>query len=1238
MSQQPPNQGHNMYYGNPGGQQQQQRPMGAWQPAAPTSLQMAQQQQQQPYGQQQQQQQRNPAGSYAVPPNMNPYAAYHNPYYAQQQAAAAQQHQQQHGQRVGGWNPTYSGTPMYQANPNMYYQQQQPQQQQQQQPKPAQAPAPRPKKALVITDKNGNPIDLTSVRKSSSSATPAAATPATKGSDMTTTKPAPAPSDAGAKLRQAALERLQAKDDTPKNNKANVVEEAKEKKLDNKTEDDKAEPEKKEEKPVDEKEKPKGGGSLSALLKKVEQKEEENEDEEKTQPEPAVEEKTPQEPAEAEEKSTKGGSLSALLAKVELKEEEAEEEVSTPQEPVVPDDPVLPKVKVSSSGKKRRVYSKEDMLRLKSLPVCIVRPSDLPEVEITKGPSRNDGGRSGGAGGGGGGGGSGGRNRGRGDGNSWRRGAPPPERSRNANADNNANNGGGGQWTRGQAPPPRQNNPNNNRKGGRGGRGSDVPFFDGPVEPLQKSKNGWRPVKDSSPLVVAEKKVKSILNKMTKEKFDRLSTQIVEIPIVSRDILTMMIHNVYEKAIDEPAFGDMYGDLCVKLSKLQNTSYVKIIQSDEEPPTEDGEDAGNNGSDNRESSTHSVYRWSNDVNSNDSEIVGPFSSPEECVDVAISDSNPERVERGDMELELHKLLIKKGMFIKVMKKKEADDNEEGQEAAFYTVFFPVAEAEDLGQQMSKIFLSERECVSDATKQNSFKRSLLNKCQDEFDKQDIYVDWKKEKKAYEESKASLSDAERAEMEEELNFRRIKIKYVLTVVNLMLVRLFLLPDGISRNCSDVFSSRRKQMLGNIKFIGQLYKKSLLKEKIMRLCISNLLKLEPIDENAKNPMYKDSGDADMDEEDHEAICSMFSTIGSTIDKPPAADFMKVSFDKISRLSKDKALPSRSRFMYKDLLDLRANNWVPRRKVEKAKTLEEIRKDVEREEKQQAQQSQQNNYRGGGGGGRRDSYGVRDSKPRNTFSSNRPRQPKPVVQTDDDGFTTIVSGNSAPKPRSSSSQRSSPQKSSGKKGSTAFAALEEEPAAPSTKKPAAEALSPEKLERRVRSIRGEYIQDPSNTTELMLSMDELSGTPDAGMMFVQLNSDRIIDCKDDERAAIYDMLTTLVEHGKLSSSDVKAGLEGLIEFIDSYVYDAPKAFDYLGEMLTAMYNAKAVDIAWICEQAEKTRDNGEDNPEKVIRALATAMESKNGKDSVRAALSSPGPVANLLGDRWDAFSKEVL
>ena len=185
-----------------------------------------------------------------------------------------------------------------------------------------------------------------------------------------------------------------------------------------------------------------------------------------------------------------------------------------------------------------------------------------------------------------------------------------------------------------------------------------------------------------------------------------------------------------------------------------------------------------------------------------------------------------------MELALHRLLIKRGTFIKIMHS-HADGK-------YYTVFFPVAEADECGQQLSqKIFTSEIECQNDATKMNTFKRSLLNKCEDEFNKQDIYKEWKEEKKAYEKQKSALSEAEQAEREAELEFRRIKIK--------------------------------KQMLGNIKFIGELYKLGMLKEKIMRFCIQSLLKLEEV-QGSDYLQFKNAEDDEMDEEDHEGEIAMW------------------------------------------------------------------------------------------------------------------------------------------------------------------------------------------------------------------------------------------------------------------------------------------------------------------------------------------------------------------------------
>ena len=74
-------------------------------------------------------------------------------------------------------------------------------------------------------------------------------------------------------------------------------------------------------------------------------------------------------------------------------------------------------------------------------------------------------------------------------------------------------------------------------------------------------------MKDDSAVVRVNKLVQGILNKMTKEKFNRLATQIRNIDIESFDVLDLIIKKVYEKAIDEPAFGDMYASLCVQMSE-----------------------------------------------------------------------------------------------------------------------------------------------------------------------------------------------------------------------------------------------------------------------------------------------------------------------------------------------------------------------------------------------------------------------------------------------------------------------------------------------------------------------------------------------------------------------------------------------------------------------------------------------------------------------------------------------
>lgn len=95
-----------------------------------------------------------------------------------------------------------------------------------------------------------------------------------------------------------------------------------------------------------------------------------------------------------------------------------------------------------------------------------------------------------------------------------------------------------------------------------------------PVEPLKVSENRWmlsrRGPVDADPTEVVERKVKSLLNKLTMEKFDSISDQIIDWANKSENekdgrTLIQVIRLVFEKATDEAAWSEMYARLCRKM-------------------------------------------------------------------------------------------------------------------------------------------------------------------------------------------------------------------------------------------------------------------------------------------------------------------------------------------------------------------------------------------------------------------------------------------------------------------------------------------------------------------------------------------------------------------------------------------------------------------------------------------------------------------------------------------------
>uniref|UniRef100_A0A665UYY7 Eukaryotic translation initiation factor 4 gamma 2 n=1 Tax=Echeneis naucrates TaxID=173247 RepID=A0A665UYY7_ECHNA len=125
---------------------------------------------------------------------------------------------------------------------------------------------------------------------------------------------------------------------------------------------------------------------------------------------------------------------------------------------------------------------------------------------------------------------------------------------------------------------------------------------------------------------------------------------------------------------------------------------------------------------------------------------------------------------------------------------------------------------------------------------------------------------------------------------------------------------------------------KMLGNIKFIGELGKLNLIHESILHKCIKTLL------EKKKRVQLKDMG------EDLECLCQIMKTVGPKLDHEKARSLMDQYFGRMQSLTNNKELPARIRFLLQNMVELRENNWVPRKAYvdNGPKTINQVRQDA--------------------------------------------------------------------------------------------------------------------------------------------------------------------------------------------------------------------------------------------------------------------------------------------------------
>jgi translation initiation factor 4G len=218
---------------------------------------------------------------------------------------------------------------------------------------------------------------------------------------------------------------------------------------------------------------------------------------------------------------------------------------------------------------------------------------------------------------------------------------------------------------------------------------------------------------------------------------------------------------------------------------------------------------------------------------------------------------------------------------------------------------------------------------------TFKRVLLNKCQEEFEKGDAGI------RAAMEGELVEPAAEREEGE------------ISPVKPEPPAEGSVQAARKQAQIDEQVLKARRTMFGNIRFIGELFKVRMLTDKVMHTCVQKLL-----------------GDLSVtpDEESVEAVCKLMATMGAQLEAGPQQhrSIFNNYFARFTQLASDKNLSSRHRFMVADLLELRNNKWRARRKQEGPKKIEDVHRDA-------ANEAAQGPGGRGGGGDRRGGGGDR-------------------------------------------------------------------------------------------------------------------------------------------------------------------------------------------------------------------------------------------------------------------------
>ena len=452
-------------------------------------------------------------------------------------------------------------------------------------------------------------------------------------------------------------------------------------------------------------------------------------------------------------------------------------------------------------------------------------------------------------------------------------------------------------------------------------------------------------------------------------------------------------------------------------------------------------------------------------------------------------------------------------------------------------------AELYADLVSKLIPALPDLTDDDDNVVNFRRALLNKCQEEFDYGVC---------------AMKAVAEREKHKDEEQTDQDKADMVLE------------------------QTARKRMLGNIIFVGQLYRFGVLIEAVMHTCVRQLLE-ETVDPRP---------------EDIEVLCRLMSTVGRPMDASTreikgkdgqvikTSDMMEVYFRRIEMLSSSDKLDMRHRFMLKDLLDLRRSGWRERRKSEGPKKISDIHKDASKDARMKRTDSTMSRGKSGPGGGGRGGRDGRDGRddgmrrdksrtfdrvdaPPRTFSKNRAQE-----QTSLRPQSSMRRSPSSGAAMNDSSNGTARQERSEAETETSTEVSESTAVESEATSANATSLSEAELARKVKTILEELYTN-KDEAEAVKEMNDLAAAGDAVIKQAVVTS---MDMKSFDGELLGQALAAF---DKADAAAFDSATNKILAELADLVVDVPMATKYCGRIFADLIAAGKLDLSSVLSHA---------------------------------------------------------